>query len=273
MFASMSRASVTAIAGRRVVIPLFIAIAFVLSNLAPQADARLQSDDDPPVAPPVDEPETEEDRAWKSYDQQLLEVAQEVPAFGGLFLSDDEETLNVWLTDRVTGAEARQENARRARETAARVLEDVSVAAAVARPLRADFSWEELHDWHMRLFTDLDVDHVFTDIDETINRIVIGVGDPGRQGAEVRARAAALGVPPSAIQIAASSPFEFGSSLRDEHTVPLAGDSRSDGFEQMDSKGSAPSACRRSSTASQASSQPAIAQPSSGRTPAMAKAT
>lgn len=158
------------------------------------------------------------DLGWKSYDHMLLDVADEVPGFAGLFGDlEDGTVLNVRLTGQPELARARQ-----ARDAAARALDTPAMRDLDVRALPAQFTWQEMHEWHMRLFTELTVDWIFLDNDERTNQLVVGVEDPGRDAGAVRAEATSLGVPARALEVVqADPPIEF-SSLRDFHR-PLVG--------------------------------------------------
>lgn len=171
---------------------------------------------EPMVAPPGIAGEVEDD-GWISPDELLARLGDVVAGFGGMFYTDDGLSVTIWLTSNVTVSEAL-----RARDIAANVLDDVHLSSLGVIPRKADFTWSQLHEWHMRLFSEPDLDFVFSDIDETINRIVMGVEDPSTQEAALRSVATRLGIAPGAIHFVEAAPAEDDTSLSSSHR-PIRG--------------------------------------------------
>ncbi|HEU4730096.1 MAG TPA: hypothetical protein VFT22_19495 [Kofleriaceae bacterium] len=122
-----------------------------------------------------------------------LELVQDVPGFGGLFL-DATGTPAIYLTPGAGAAPARQR--------LAGFLQTHQLPASALRVLEARFEWSQLELW-LRDATAaaLAVDGVsFVDNDEARNAITIGVSDPA-VAPDVRAALASTGVPAEAVVI------------------------------------------------------------------------
>ena len=120
-------------------------------------------------------------------DEQLAQIAERLPNFGGLFF-DDEGVLTVYLTAGIT-----TQNAQAQRDDALAVLKDVLGEARLEqgregleaqnsapdiRILEGQYEVEQLLTWQAQLDSVLGVDGVvFTDLDEAQNRLVVGVED------------------------------------------------------------------------------------------------
>lgn len=133
-------------------------------------------------------------------DDRLAAMTSDIPGFGGLYL-DADGRLNVFLQD--------------AREAAPFRAVDPGVRVHQAR-----FTFDRLHEWRLAaragvLATD---GAVFLDIDETRNRLRIGVdrsAGPGATAAVLGALREA-GVPRDAVVIEAADPIHFVATLRDQ---------------------------------------------------------
>lgn len=122
----------------------------------------------------------------------FVEVARTVPGFGGLFFEDGQPTI--YLSDR--GA------AEVARRALLPVLGARGLGGAPLHVLEGEYDWLQLAEWHhRRLLPVLAMDGViFTDADESINRIVIGVESEALRAAVLEA-VERLGVPTDAVVI------------------------------------------------------------------------
>ncbi len=177
----------------------------VVEGLPTTVDGLLDLDD---LLPP--EPEE-----YKDFDQLLVEVADEVPQFGGFFL-EDENTVNIWLTGPASAANDDRRGQRSLRELAGRLHDQVSEGMRI-RVLRAQYSWHELHQWFMELYLHLEAEGVNSfDIDDARNRLAIGVTDSEQHEAAVRTQAAELGIPAAALEV-----VEETASLFDHHAADL----------------------------------------------------
>ncbi|MGH7459229.1 MAG: hypothetical protein ACREKN_09165 [Longimicrobiaceae bacterium] len=127
-----------------------------------------------------------------SIDAFFEEVARTIPGFGGMFFAEGQPTI--YLTDRAAAAAARQ--------ALMPLLEARSLGGAPLHVLDGEYGWRQLAEWHhRRLLPVLAMDGVFfTDADESINRIVIGVESEAVRPA-VLVAVERLGVPADAVVI------------------------------------------------------------------------
>jgi hypothetical protein len=133
-------------------------------------------------------------------DDRLAALSTDVPGFGGLSL-DEEGRLNVFLKD------VRQAGAFRAMDPDVRVHQ-------------ADFEFARLHEWRLasRASVLAREDVVFLDVDETRNRLRIGVDrSAGRESVVgVLGALRRAGVPRDAVVIERTEPIHFVATLRDK---------------------------------------------------------
>lgn len=133
-------------------------------------------------------------------DDRLAALEADVPGFGGLYL-DEEGRLNVFLQD------AREADVFRA------MAPDVQVH-------QAQFSFARLQEWRLAARAGVlgQVGAVFLDVDETRNRIRIGVdrSQAPAASAKVLAALSAAGVPREAVVIEPADPIHFVATLRDQ---------------------------------------------------------
>jgi hypothetical protein len=124
------------------------------------------------------------------------QVAAQAPSFAGMFVQNDERVM--WVTD-TTRPEA-------PRGALGAVLAARGLGAPPTRVRLAQYAWSQLSEWqHKHMLSILALDGVvFTDADETINRIRIGI-----ESADVRASVLEairrLGIPVAAIVIEVTS--------------------------------------------------------------------
>ena len=127
-----------------------------------------------------------------------------IPGFGGLFM--DQGVPTVYLTD--VGQ----------RGVAERVL------GGNVRVLAARFAYGDLDRWFQQVSYNA-FEHggvVFVDLDETANRVLIGV-ERGASHANIRSLAARLGVPAEAITVRDVDPIQYAATLRDQIRPVVAG--------------------------------------------------
>jgi hypothetical protein len=145
-------------------------------------------------------------------DDQFLAVQRQVPGFGGMFL--DGETLKVYLTE--THQRPMAERA------IAAILGADAIPAGGVQILQARYDFGRLKAWQNRATELFDIPGVvFTDVDEAINRLTIGVEYPVAQVA-VQNNLERLGIDLEAVQIVETAPIVQLLSLR-ERVRPLQG--------------------------------------------------
>jgi hypothetical protein len=152
--------------------------------------------------------------AAQGMDADIAIVAQTVPGFGGFYV--DRGVPTVWLTDANQRGQAQ-----RALETLARA-HDVDLSTLAVR--RADYDLVRLGGWFSRLSPEALAlpGVVYTDLDESTNRLVVGV-EPGVSSMGVLAAAARLGVPASAVTMKHAGAIQPLVTLRDKIRPVRAG--------------------------------------------------
>lgn len=158
-----------------------------------------------------------ESRQWLTIDDQFAAIAQQVPAFGGMFLDEADGVLYVHLLHPSTEVAAASEAA------IAAVFKGKFDPQNKILALPGQYGFRELKDWHDRMMADvLNLPGVvFTDIDDAKNRLAVGVEKPEVQPL-VEEQLARLGIPREAVNIEVTRPVEFETSLIDQHR-PLVG--------------------------------------------------
>jgi hypothetical protein len=158
-----------------------------------------------------------------SPDHEYRLVAEQVPGFGGAWVEGgygaarDGGTLHLWL------AEASEE----AEGLARALLVELLGAGFDQEPVvvhEADFTWIQLHDW----FTAVADVHglpgvVFSDADERINRVVVGVEDPARNERGVRDWLQERSIPQQAVSIIQSDPVRATAGPESLSGSPITG--------------------------------------------------
>lgn len=104
-------------------------------------------------------------------DEQFAWVATQVPGFGGAYWQDQTSPAVYLVDPSPTGAE----NVRRA---LARVFDDPAILGHQVEVLPGRYDWLQLQDARYQLASNLPVGEAWDDIDEAINRVVIGWYDP-----------------------------------------------------------------------------------------------
>lgn len=176
---------------RRSLRPIYAALAAMLL-VALLPPARAQNAAGPPTT---------------TSDDRLLAVAREVPGFGGAFVKGDAtvgeaERLFIWLVDR------QPDRGQQAREALKRHLGS-RFDQPVLEVLRADFDFAQLKTWHQEMNAAFGLPGVvLTDVDETRNRLLIGVEDPEAQSPAVRTLASERGVPHQALEFVRATSFK-----------------------------------------------------------------
>jgi hypothetical protein len=154
------------------------------------------------------------DSSW-TLDSKFAEVSRQVPDFGGAFY-DEEGAMNIYMVDASPNGEAIFKEEAISSLTAVFDEEifmeiradnefEISFLEREIKILQGNYSFETLIGWRKEL-DDIMVEYhsvIFTDIDETTNKILIGITDE-RSAKEIQDHASKLGIPPEAID------FELG---------------------------------------------------------------
>ena len=134
----------------------------------------------------------------RTYDDLLLEVAKQVPGFGGMFI-DAEGRLTVYLLD-TTQLPA-------ARSAIELVFGSSHVPAAGIRALQGQYGISQLKAWAERATALLSTPGVTAvDLDEARNRVTVGIDDRSRERAVERA-VSSLRIPRKAVLIEVIGPI------------------------------------------------------------------
>jgi len=159
-------------------------------------------------------------RTAPGLDGRFLELAHQVPGFGGYFF-DDNGDLNVYLTDLSKEPAARAAVADVAQRRFQRHQQPWSRPAAII-VRHADFDFPQLQGWRAR-FSALPIiaGVQLVDVDEKMNRIYIGVTNE-EAVPRVLARFDALGAPRSAVTVEVVPVASLTSTLQ-QYYRPLIG--------------------------------------------------
>lgn len=129
----------------------------------------------------------------------FLEVSTRVPEFGGAYLS--EGALHIWLTVPTDANLLRAQRALRQFGGS-----DFESDKAVAH--RGKYTFQQLHQWRGELTELVSIDGVTgTDIDERINRVVIGVDNPESLSSSLESQLSASDVPRDAVEVVQQDPL------------------------------------------------------------------
>lgn len=155
----------------------------------------------------------------QTVDDLLVEVARRVPAFGGMFLSDDEQTLQVYLTD------LRPPLVAAAQTAIAAIFGAQHIPQGGIRGIQGQYGFLQLKHWYDRMWGAL-VEAIpggvtLTDIDDARNRLLVGVINLELQS-RVEQELAKLGIPREAVVIEQVGPGKLDTTLRDR-VRPLVG--------------------------------------------------
>jgi hypothetical protein len=151
----------------------------------------------------------------ESLDDLFAEVASRVPGFGGLFVGPD-GTLHIDLLDQRLG--------RAAQETIEAIFGPERLPLSGIQVLQGQYSFVQLKAWHERLMPQVLAipGVILTDIDETENRLRVGVEAQALQGV-VEAQLASLGIPREAVIVEETEAIEFASHTLQSFVRPLVG--------------------------------------------------
>ncbi len=149
----------------------------------------------------------------RTLDERFAEIAEQVPGFGGFFF-DESGQLAVYLKD------AQQHS--RAMAAISNIVGAERVAQSQTRVLQADYDFLQLKTWKAQV---LDLAHLpgvtLFDVDESKNRVRIGVSDPGVVDRVTKALDN-LKVPQGAVIVEVTGPVNNAAVLSD-HVRPLKG--------------------------------------------------
>jgi hypothetical protein len=131
---------------------------------------------------------------FKTHDDLLAEVGKRVPAFGGMYLSDDNSILYIYLLD--------QSQKEAAKQAIAEILGPQLVSGRDVRGLQGQYSITQIREWYDRMQNGIWAipGIVLTDLDEDKNRLEVGVDNMGVQKA-VEVVLAKLSIPREAVSI------------------------------------------------------------------------
>ena len=140
----------------------------------------------------------ESDDEFKTHDDLLLDVGRRIPEFGGMFLSEDNSILYVYVTDGSQDILGTEE----VKQAIGDVLKASATQRRELRLIPAKYSMLQLYGWYSRMqavvFRHPNV--VMTDLDEGQNRIEIGV-DSLDAVESLEASLASLDIPSKAVII------------------------------------------------------------------------
>jgi hypothetical protein len=141
------------------------------------------------------------------------EFDRRVPGFGGFFL-DRDGAPTVYLTRGAGRAPAER--------VLAGYLAAQGLSTAAVHVAEARYAWKQLERWQESATVEaLAVPGaVFVDNDETTNRVVVGVEDPGAMG-RVRAAVARLGIPDDAVIVQRADPIHQVATLQNVVDRPV----------------------------------------------------
>ncbi len=127
----------------------------------------------------------------------FTELASRVPAFGGMFL--DGQNLKVYLTDNAQKAAAEH--------AIAAVFGRERIPAGGIQVIKGQYGFRQLSAWHNSMGSLFDIQGViFTDIDESANRLKVGV-ETGSALVAVQQEVNRLGIPAEAVSVVVTQPI------------------------------------------------------------------
>jgi hypothetical protein len=145
-------------------------------------------------------------------DERFAAIAQRVSGFGGMFRDGD--VLKVYLVDRGQGAAAER--------AIAETFGPRRIPARGVQVLQAQYPFLQLRAWQEQMGALFDLPGVIlTDIDESTNRLEVGVDQPGTISA-VEQELARLRIPRAAVNIVITEPVRYAATLR-EKVRPIVG--------------------------------------------------
>lgn len=144
-------------------------------------------------------------KASRTLDDKFEEVAGRIPEFGGMFLEGDE--LNVYLVN--------PEKKSAAEEAVISVFGRERVTGGGIKVLQGQYTFTKLKEWQKQMGGLFKIHGViFTDVDETSNRLKIGVESSNLAGV-VETEMKKQGIPRGSYIIEQTEPIVFASTLQD----------------------------------------------------------
>lgn len=169
-----------------------------------------------PTSPSSDSPDQAAAQASQAGElPSAAEFDRQVPGFGGFYLNAD-GTPTVYLTRGSSRAPAER--------LLAGYLTAKGLSTAAVHVMEAQYRWQQLQRWQAAAtlaafeFPGM----VFVDNDETINRVLIGVEDPGAAG-QVRAALVRRGIPDAAVVVERTDPIVQVATLQNVVDRPVRG--------------------------------------------------
>ena len=135
---------------------------------------------------------------YRNPNELLREISNEVPEFGGAFLSDNQSVLNIYLTENKTDA-ATQEKAREKVEKRFDVKPGLRLNV-----IKGNYTITQLSDWYALMESEGLWDQegvMMTDLDERANELYIGVVNAANIE-PVYAFLEGIGIPRAAVTVA-----------------------------------------------------------------------
>ncbi len=160
-------------------------------------------------------------------DEQLLEVAKQDPAFGGMFFNE-EGRLTLYVQESVLDSTSGFERMAGMSQSLESMFRDnpLMEAAATQRVnvLPAQYSFRDLYGWSEAMKSSVLAipGVVSTDIAEDRNRLRVGIEEP-QVADQVREHLAGLGVPPEAVLIEVTARIRRLATLRDKFRPVMGG--------------------------------------------------
>ncbi len=154
----------------------------------------------------------------RTLDDSFEEVAELVPGFGGMYFAEDEQVLEVYLLD------PSAENVDAVEDAIINVFGPIIPAGGI-RSLAGDYGFSELRAWYRAMVeTILSTEGVTaTDINEAVNRLVIGIETPAAEP-QVMLAIFDLGIPTEAVAIVVTGTIEpLTHTVRDQHSPQQGG--------------------------------------------------
>jgi hypothetical protein len=191
----------------RILVAPLIAGAIVLASSC--------SDDSTQPTPPTDQPAPAKVALQQGSPDDPVSLARGVPGFGGFFV-DEQGTPTIYLKD--VGQRGAAEKA------LTPWFGSRGRGASTMQVRKADFAWADLDRWFTQASAEvLSVPGVvFTDADETLNRVHIGVEHAAAAG-QVRSALVRLGIPAAAVTIEVTAPIKQVATLQGSVRPVVAG--------------------------------------------------
>ena len=109
---------------------------------------------------------------YKNHNERLEQVAEQIPEFGGVFLSDNQSVLNIYLTENETDLVTKEKALEKVEEWF-----DVKPGLRL-NVIKGDYTITQLFDWYALMESEGLWDQegvMMTDLDERQNQLYIGV--------------------------------------------------------------------------------------------------